>query len=170
MVYAFNDEIRLFLGHSSPMKSLRVCAFVLVLALSLSGGTALSADKRTERPNVYDVPTTGKIMDVEYRPEFDEWWVKCREGDNIAVYSYDSRTQKWGRVQFVAKKPEEKAKTPESSLTDKTQQSGKADEAASEPQKKLPEKVEKKKETKWWDPLNVFKSGEKGVRQPEGGK
>lgn len=163
------------------MISTPVYALIIVLVISLSGGSAFSAEKRAERINVYDVPTTGKIVDVDYRPEFDEWWVKCREGENIAVYSYDNRAQKWGRVQFVPKKLEDRAKTPEPGKAavesasgghsqEKRQESGKTDDSKIEPQKKPPEKDEKKKETKWWDPLNVFKGLEKGVRQPETGK
>ncbi|MBI5249296.1 MAG: hypothetical protein HY912_07360 [Desulfomonile tiedjei] len=158
----------------NPTTSVCVNTLIVVLALTLSAGNALSADKRAERIFVHEVPTTGKILDVEYRPEFDEWWVKCREGENIAVYSYDSRAQKWGRVQFVIKKTDEKAKTPEPASSapaqDKHQESAKTSDVKTEPHKKPPEKDEKKKETKWWDPLNVFKGGEKAIRQPDGGK
>lgn len=154
----------------NTMTSPYVYLLIVALALCLPGERAHSADKKTDKTNVYEVPTPGKIMDVDYRPEFDEWWVKCREGENIAVYSYDRRAQKWGRVQFVPKKPDEKAKAPEvSPAPDASQQPGKSDETGNETQKKPPEKAEKKKETKWWDPLNVFKSQEKN-QQPEVGK
>jgi hypothetical protein len=140
------------------------------VALCLPAQRVHSADKKTEKINIYEVPTTGKITDVDYRPEFDEWCVKCREGENIAVYSYDRRSQKWGRVQFVPKKPEEKAKPPETSPPpESAPQAGKTNEAVHEAQRKPPEKVEKKTDKKWWDPLHLFKNDEKS-RQPEGGK
>ena len=158
---------------------------VLVFSLVLFGGNAFSAerqDRRTGKISVYEVPTAGKILDVEYRPEFDEWWVKCREGENIAVYSYDNRTQKWGRVQFVPHKPEEKAKGPETSgkgasesgppapASEKGQEPGKNVQPKSDAPQKPPEKDQKKTDTKWWDPLNVLKGGERVLKSLEGGK
>jgi hypothetical protein len=165
----------------------RIWTLMVVLAFSLAffGENAFSADRpdrRTGKVSVYDVPTTGKILDVEYRPEFDEWWVKCREGENIAVYSYDNRTQKWGRVQFIPHKPEEKAKGPEmpgkgvtesgpaAPVAGKGQEPGKGVEPRSDAQQKPPEKEQKKTDTKWWDPLNVLKGGERVIKSLEGGK
>ena len=48
----------------------------------------VSADRaswaqETKATTTYQVPTTGEIMDVIYLPEFDEWWVKCREGKAV---------------------------------------------------------------------------------------
>ncbi len=164
---------------------IRTLMVVLLFSFGLAGGNAFSAerqDRRTGKMSVYEVPTTGKILDVEYNSVFDEWWVKCREGENIAVYSYDLRTQKWGRVQFVPHKPEEKAKWPETPgkggtesgpsapTTEKGQDPGKNVQPKSDAQQKTPEKEQKKTDTKWWDPLNVLKGGERVIKSLEGGK
>ena len=80
-----------------PFCALLVCLVMLAVACE----SVLAAGKKKDRQGIFEVPTTGKILDVEYRPEFDEWWVKCREGDTISVYSYEPRTHSWGKVLFV---------------------------------------------------------------------
>jgi hypothetical protein len=80
-------------------KSLALLAILLVFLVF--AGTGHTQDKRPEAQVSYQVPTSGKILDVMYHPEFDEWWIKCREGDSISVYSYEPRSQKWGKVSFV---------------------------------------------------------------------
>src|SRR5208283_431994 len=83
------------------------------LALFLVGQNGLAAEKKPAKVPIFEVPTSGKIIDVQYRPEFDEWWVKCREGNDIVIYSYEKLTRKWGRVLFTTKKPDEKGKQTE---------------------------------------------------------
>src|SRR5208283_4053723 len=90
------------------------------LALFLVGQNGLAAEKKPAKVPIFEVPTSGKIIDVQYHPEFDEWWVKCREGNDIAIYSYDKMTRKWGRVLFTPKKPDEKAKQVEESQEPET--------------------------------------------------
>lgn len=147
--------------------------FLLILSLE-SNSHAL--EKKSERIGLFEVPTTGKIMDVEFRPEFDEWWVKCREGENISVYTLDRRTNKWGRVQFMPKKADSKAHgeepekpaIPQSApAAPKTPEPVKPPETKPEPIKS-PE--QKKPETRWWDPLNVLKGGERLIKSLEGSK
>jgi len=144
------------------------------LALLISGQIALAAEKKPGKPPVFEVPTSGKIMDVQYRPEFDEWWVKCREGADIAIYSYEKMTRKWGKVLFTPKKPDEKSKQAEGTLEleigspsgdagvsppkeDKKQDSGKTEG----PKKQTVPDRKKTDEKKWWDPLNIIKGGER---------
>ena len=86
---------------------------VFSIALFLTGQYAFSAEKKPAKVPVFEVPTSGKIIDVQYRPEFDEWWVKCREGSDIVIYSYEKLTRKWGKVLFTTKKPDEKGKQTE---------------------------------------------------------
>jgi hypothetical protein len=62
---------------------------------------------------IYQVPTSGEIIDVVYRIEFDEWWIKCREGDGIVVYTFDREDKVWGMVRFEPKKGESVPKNPE---------------------------------------------------------
>jgi len=72
-------------------------------------GEALSTDPKPaekSKETVLQVPTSGSILDVTYLPEFEEWWVKCREGDKIVVYSYDRLSKNWRKVIFEIKKPE----------------------------------------------------------------
>jgi hypothetical protein len=144
------------------------------LALFLAGQNALAAEKKPGKPPVFEVPTFGKIMDVQYRPEFDEWWVKCREGNDIAIYSYEKMTRKWSKVLFTPKKPDEKAKQAEGApefdtgspsgdagigppKEDKKQDSGKTEG----PKKQSVPDGKKDGEKKWWDPLNLIKGGER---------
>lgn len=158
----------------------RNCApavFVLSLTLVLLGQVSSASDMPKEQPPVFSVPTTGSIIDVIYMPEFDDWWVKCREGESIAVYSYDRQRKKWGKVLFVPDKAKaaaqkrEKTKTIEMPKPTKEAQPPPADEGIktpSAPQKKqepapLPKKTIQQKETKpskgkWWDPLGILKT------------
>ncbi len=117
--------------------------------------------KRKEKTLNFDVPTTGTVTDVQYHPEFDEWWVKCQEGANIVVYTMDSKSQVWGKITFSPKKPDDKARP-----ADKPKDPDKATpEARSAPPKPDTPEIkqetrdpEPKKEQKWWEPLNIFKS------------
>jgi len=106
-------------------------------------------------------------MDVVYQPEFDEWWVKCREGDTICVYSYDARAREWGKILFLPKKPDDNAKTSEKVRqgvdADKTREVAmpdKVEEAKHEPAKQ-PLRGDRKTDEKWWDPFKILKQGEK---------
>jgi hypothetical protein len=115
-------------------------------------------------------------VDVEFRPEFDEWWVKCREGENISVYTYDRRMNKWGRVQFVPKKTDNKGQTeePEKPAVPQTAPAAPRTPEPAKPPESKPEPPKppepKKNETRWWDPLNVFKGGERLIKSLEGSK
>jgi len=144
------------------------------LALFLVGQNGLAAEKKPVKVPIFEVPTSGKIIDVQYRPEFDEWWVKCREGSDIAIYSYDKMTRKWGRVLFTPKKLDEKGKQAEGVQESETgSPSGETGVGAPREQKKQdtgkiegPKKqsdVDQKKgsQKKWWDPLNIIPGGER---------
>jgi len=131
---------------------------LLFLGLLIMGQLVHAADKKKETSNFYEVPTSGKIIDVEYRPEFDEWWVKCREGETIAVYSYDKRGHRWGKIVFSPKKSEEQAKPAPASESEPLSQEGKLDATPRAPARKPDSKSDK---TKWWDPLNIIKGGER---------
>ncbi|MEJ2717235.1 MAG: hypothetical protein P8182_08865 [Deltaproteobacteria bacterium] len=153
-------------------------AFVLLLTLVLLGTVGIAAELPKGQPPVFTVPTTGTIIDVTYVPEFDDWWVKCREGDGIAVYSYDRQTKKWGKVIFVPEKAKAAARKQEKTKTHKAPKPGqKAEQPAavnqgttpqSAPEKKKeavesPKKGAHQKETKpsrrkWWDPLGILKT------------
>lgn len=144
----------------------------MVVLFACMGDPACASGKRRDKSAVMEVPTSGKILDVVYRPEFDEWWVKCREGDTICIYSYDSRAREWGKILFVPKKPDERAKA-----IDKSRPSGDADKTKAVP---MPDKVEDarqarqglgqqparkdhKTDAKWWDPFKILKQGEKFI-------
>jgi hypothetical protein len=151
-------------------------AFALFLTLVLLGPACIAADLPQGQPSVFTVPTTGTIIDVIYVPEFDDWWVKCREGEGIAVYSYDRQTKKWGKVIFVTKKAkaavrkQEKTKTHEAPKPAKnaeqaptvnqgtTPQSApeKKKEAVESPKKGAQQKETKPSRRKWWDPLGIL--------------
>lgn len=138
----------------------------LLLMVTCAPWEASAVEKKKDFISLYEVPTTGKIVEVEYRPEFDEWWVKCREGDSLVVYSYDKRGHKWGKIVFSPKKSEEPAGSPERSKVSPPAESPppsqKPEEGARPPEKKGDKPA-------WWDPLNIIKSGEKLiVPQPSG--
>jgi hypothetical protein len=150
------------------MGKLFLSSIATLLIFSLAYGSGLAQMKRKEKITVFEVPTTGKIIDVEYRPEFDEWWVKCREGDHIAVYSYEPKTQSWGKVLFTPQKVQDqdrKAEKPKESaipVKDKGQEKGLSEPA--KPDEKEAAKPDKRK--KWWDPLNILKEGERLIIKP----
>jgi hypothetical protein len=154
------------MGKDGQIKTIYLRLLAAVLFLCLGGMYALDAQafvKRKEKSNVYEVPTTGKILEVTYRPEFDEWWVHCREGDSIAVYTLDPKSQSWGRVLFTPKKIEDKAQPAE-----KTKEPDKTKLPEPPPEKIEAPKVEKKEPEKdvkpgktWWDPLHLIKPAEK---------
>jgi hypothetical protein len=148
--------------------------FVLSVALSLVGHNALAAERKPAKIPVFEVPTTGKIMDIQYRPEFDEWWVKCREGNDIVIYSYDKIARKWGKVVFTTKKPGEKGKQAEGAQgsvighptsetgVGATREQNKPDGSKAEASEKQTDSGRKKSDKKkWWDPLNIIQGGER---------
>lgn len=125
-----------------------------------------AAEKKKDFVGMYEVPTTGKIIDVEYRPEFEEWWVKCREGDSIVVYSYDKRGHKWGKIVFVPKKTGEQTQG-----TDRTKPAASGEPPPTGVKDGKAEDIGKPKAKKsdkpaWWDPLNLLKGGEKLIAPP----
>lgn len=157
--------------------SLRFLAFAALLTALVSASAAtFSFAQEIKETTTYQVPTTGEIVDVIYRPEFDEWWVKCREGKAISVYSYDKRSKKWGRALFLPQRPDEKGK-----------KTAKPDESAVSPEKKdrRPEELKERERSpdvaeppagseqppkksepardkkKWWDPFNILKGDKK---------
>jgi hypothetical protein len=149
---------------------------IFSIVLLLTGQYALSADKKPAKVPTFEVPTSGKIIDVQYRPEFDEWWVKCREGNDIAIYSYDKMTRKWGRVLFTPKKPDDKGKQAEGVQESETRSpSGETGVGAPREQKKQDTgKIDGSKkqsdadqkrgsQKKWWDPLNIIPGGERPI-------
>jgi hypothetical protein len=139
-----------------------VAIFAVLLGTSFAVHDSSAFMKRKDKTTVFEVPTTGKILDVKYHPEFDEWWVHCREGDNIVVYTYDHRNQTWAKVLFTPKKPDEKSQKVE--RLDRTKQPGEPGTvSAKEEQKPEPPKPEPKREPdkKWWDPLKLLQSPDK---------
>ncbi len=149
------------------MTRLFLASLATLLIFSLASDSGFAQGRKKEKITVFEVPTTGKIMDVEYRPEFDEWWVKCREGDHISVYSYEPKTHTWGKVLFAPKKAEdqdkkaEKPKEPAITARDKAEKTSTEQAAASE---KVTAKPDTRK--KWWDPLTILKEGEKLIIKP----
>src|SRR4030042_3626083 len=95
------------------MYKLLLTSLAAFLIFAFACDSAFSEVRKKEKITMFEVPTTGKIMDVEYRPEFDEWWVKCREGDHISVYSYEPKTHSWGKVVFTPQKAEDQDKKAE---------------------------------------------------------
>lgn len=158
--------------------------FVCLAAASVIGSPIFASSKQADKNSTFEVPTTGRIMDVTYMPEFDEWWVKCQEENGIAVYTYDRRSKKWHRAQFVPAPPKaqqrpkgpEKPKgvEPSSGVKEKSQTSREGDgseKASNKPPEAQPaapadggkregEKAgENKQQTpakKWWDPRNIL--------------
>jgi hypothetical protein len=150
------------------MGKLFLTGVAVFLILSLACDPGFSQVRKKEKITVFEVPTTGKIMDVEYRPEFDEWWVKCREADHISVYSYEPKTRTWGKVMFTPKKVEDQDKKAEKPKEPAIPAKDKGTEKVSTEPAKAPEKETAKPEPqkKWWDPLNVLKEGEKLIIKP----
>jgi hypothetical protein len=130
---------------------------------------ASAAEKKKDFISLYEVPTSGKIVDVQYRPEFDEWWVKCKEGESLVVYSYDKRGHKWGKIVFSPKKGEQQVPSSERTQPGPPAETPPVSHKESKPEE-APKPTEKKADKPaWWDPLNIIKSGEKLiVPQPSG--
>ena len=162
---------------------MRIIMYAVSVIVILLGGVAVcsAADEKTTNRTVtatYHVPTDGKIMDVTYHPEYDQWWVKCREKNDVTIYTYDEYSKQWGCVVFTSKKPTATQRKPEKSNTKKTQlkTAPKADKPKAQPVKpekkeekasavkKPPEtkeiqKKEESKENKWITPFDVLKKG-----------
>ncbi|MFH1116831.1 MAG: hypothetical protein V1792_23185 [Pseudomonadota bacterium] len=169
------------------MTIFRIVAVYAVL-LMFPGTDARLWAEETKTTTTYAVPTTGEIMDVMYLPEFDEWWVKCREGKGVSVYSYDKRSKKWGQALFLPEKAVEKSKSGTRAKTDrepekpdKTVSPGTAVKGEDRPSEKSksdgvgPDGASVSssqeqgggdsgaKKKKWWDPLDLLKGDKKPV-------
>jgi len=144
----------------------------VLAVLLLVCSTALPAEEKGDKEVLFEVPTSGKIMDVTYVPDFDEWWVKCREGDAISVYSYDKRNKKWGRVRFIPVPPAIKAAKDKDAVkpgpatgaaeqapaTQATKDGKTAKPVEAKPEAKpVDEKARQNHHQKWWDPLRLLK-------------
>jgi hypothetical protein len=150
------------------MGKLFLAGLATLLVISLACDSGFAQVRKKERITVFEVPTTGKIMDVEYRPEFDEWWVKCREGDHISVYSFEPKTQSWGKALFIPQKPQDQAKKAEEMKEPAIPTKDKRPEKKPAGRAKASEKETSKPDLrkKWWDPLNILKEGEKLIIKP----
>jgi hypothetical protein len=146
------------------MRKLSSAMLVSLFVLVVVCDPVQAAGKKKDRQGIFEVPTTGKIIDVEYRPEFDEWWVKCREGETISVYSYEPRSHTWGKVLFVPKKLEEQpAKVePPANVEKERQLSERPVPAQVKPDSTRNAGKDEKK--KWWDPIQILKETEKLMR------
>jgi hypothetical protein len=157
-------------------------ALAVALSLGVGPGTARSAEMG--KSTVYKVPTSGTIIDVIYAAEFDEWWVKCREKNGIAVYSYDRTRGSWAKALFepgkasvekAAKEPpadagkvsEEKGRDVGDAVkSGEKKKSGEKDGSPESAGKTEPERVDvpppKKSpaaqpdKKKWWNPMKLF--------------
>ncbi|MFC1835557.1 hypothetical protein ACFL2Q_12600, partial [Thermodesulfobacteriota bacterium] len=161
---------------------------IAVLVVCFSAHDTLAAEEGDERTQTFEVPTTGKVEDVTYRPEFDEWWVKCREGQGIAVYVYERKNERWGRVFFTPKPPVKKGEKvkeapplepdpkpkpepkPEPLLEKETKPQDKEEvtkkSAEPKPPAPLPQtpppqvpQPQEKKGKKWWNPSKILEKG-----------
>ena len=150
------------------MGKLFLASLATLLIFSLACDSGFGQVRKREKITVFEVPTTGKIMDVEYRPEFDEWWVKCREGDQISVYSFEPKTRSWGKALFTPQRAQNKDKKAEKPKEPVIPAKDKALEKKPTGQAKPSEKETAKPELrkKWWDPLNILKQGEKLIIKP----
>ncbi len=159
--------------------ALAACAILGMLA----SANAESWAEERKATTTYVVPTSGEIMDVIYLPEFDEWWVKCKEGKGVSVYSYDKRSKKWGHALFVPRKVLEKPKNGTrpggSEKPVQKEKSGTAPQTEIQPPGKPKEKQvtpdagsvnsspkreagnTKSEKKKWWDPLQLLKGDKK---------
>jgi len=148
-----------------------IIALFLIVLIAIG---ASAADKKKEKVTIFEVPTTGQITDVQYRPEFDEWWVTCREGENISVYSYDKRSQRWGQAVFTPRKPDDKTpkgvtrekergqipEDPEAAAAAAKSREGHKAEDVKPDAGKEAGKGTKDDKKRWWDPLNLIRQGE----------
>ena len=119
--------------------------FLMTSLCLASAGLCPAADAPASNKTVtatYHVPSKGKIMDVTYRPEYDQWWVKCREKDDVTIYTFDEYSKQWGCVVFTTNSapPEKKTEKPAAKKTIVKP------EAKSDNKKPQPEKIEKKDE------------------------
>ncbi len=133
-------------------------ALAFCLTMIFCAQDVLPFVKRKDKSTVLEVPTSGKIIEVNYRAEFDEWWVHCREGDTIVVYTYDYRNKTWGKIAFVPKKPDDKSAGQAAGLQVESEppQVKPKEQPELKAEKKEPEKTPRKA-GKWWDPLNFVK-------------
>ena len=162
---------------------MRIIKYVVLVIFILSQCITVCSAKETTTTNktvtaTYPVPTDGKIMDVTYHPEYDQWWVKCREKNNIAIYTYDEYSKQWGCVVFTPKKPtapqikteKSKDKKAKSNTTPNTIKSkaqpikpGKKEEKPVGQEKpaepKTTQKKDESKQQKWMTPFDVLKKG-----------
>ncbi|MCA1959793.1 MAG: hypothetical protein LDL33_03275 [Desulfomonile sp.] len=152
------------------IRRLLVALTLCMLIVTGLTANALPADTKPAektKTTTLQVPTSGTILDVTYLPEFEEWWVKCREGEKIAVYSYDRLSKSWGKVVFEAKKPDATVTTgkPEAAkpssvpaVSDQTEEQKKEPPAVvADTPEKMKEKAPSEKK-KWWNPIfDVFK-------------
>ncbi len=147
---------------SNSPRTLPAALFAAVLAIAICWNDSSAFMQRKDKTTILEVPTTGQILDVNYRPEFDEWWIHCREGDNIAVYTYDYRNRIWGKVLFTPKRPDDKAKTQLDRNKEPEKQGATTEPPIPQEQQKPDQKIEKKedkdlqKERKWWNPLKLL--------------
>ena len=169
--------------------------FVLVC---LTGAVEAQAEHKTvpkvTPSQVFKVPTSGKIVDIDYRPEFDEWWVKCREDEGWAVYCYDRNANKWSKVVFSVGKSQPEPKKPEKDVqlerpkvapdvkkeepkegAAPVQEEPKPEEQKTKPEETKPpsvtkgeqqEKKGKDDKRQWWNPLELLKKGGNIIRVP----
>ncbi len=166
--------------------SVTLLMLLLTTVLSAWAGQPGKAAK-PEVTDTIEVPTTGQIMDVRYYPEYGQWWIKCREGSNITVYTFDDRSKKWGSMIFVPKKPTPAEKKPDTARQDKTKEERGAETKTDKPQPEkdgsVPDKAaeqakpealkkEMKKEgpaaKKWLNPFEVIKKGTEIFRKAPG--
>lgn len=89
--------------HTRGARDMNKTIWILLCLITSSLCSANAAEEQVKQPVVYKVPTSGKIIDVVYRIEFDEWWIKCREDNGIVVYTFDRDDQVWGKVRFEPK-------------------------------------------------------------------
>jgi hypothetical protein len=138
-----------------------------LFAFAFTCNAAQPMGKKKDRPAVFEVPSTGKILDVEYRPEFDEWWVKCREAENISVYSYDPKSQTWGRVLFIPKKLEQqpaKVEPPQETTAPEREKLSVQKPVPAQVKPQTDKDGTKDDKKKWWDPMTIIKETEKLLR------
>ncbi len=168
----------------------KISATLLILLLTTVLAAWGGQPGRAAKPEVTDtieVPTTGQIMDVRYYPEYGQWWIKCREGSNITVYTFDDRSKKWGSMIFVPKKPSPSEKKSDAARQEKAKEgrgaetkTGKSqpekdgsvpDETAEQAKPESPKKEMKREgpgAKKWLNPFEVIKKGTEMFKKTPG--
>lgn len=116
---------------------------IMILLILSCVGFALAQKQEVKNNITYKVPTTGKIIDVDYWLEFQEWWIKCREGDGIAIYTYDKDNEAWGKVKFVPSPPDGASKDKKPASKEPAKQSDETDKETKTPEKKVGAQGEK---------------------------